>query len=144
MAEWNVSLPDEKSVGDDTHVEDHNVLVKAIAEARAALDAVEAIAGAAAEAGHKHAAADVTSGTFADARIPAIAVSKVTGLQAALDAKADSADLAAKADAADLDAKADAADLAAKADSADLAAKADASALSALEDRVAALETPAG
>lgn len=117
MATWNVSLPDTKAVGDASHVEDHNVLVQAISEARAALDAVEAIAGAAAEAGHKHAAADVTSGTFADARIPAIAVSKVTGLQAALDAKADSADLAAKADA---------------------------SALSALEDRVAALETPAG
>lgn len=36
---------------------------------------------------HTHAAADVVSGTFADARIPSLAISKTTGLQAALDAK---------------------------------------------------------
>jgi len=33
------------------------------------------------------AAADIASGTFVDARIPALAISKTTGLQAALDAK---------------------------------------------------------
>ena len=133
MADWNVSLPSEKSVGDDTHVEDHNVLVKAIAEAREAHDALEALLDGYAEAGHKHAAADVTSGTFDAGRIPTLAVSKVTGLQAALDGKAASADL---------DSKADASDLAAKADASDLAAKADASALSELAGRVTALETP--
>lgn len=36
---------------------------------------------------HTHAAADITSGTLADARIPSLAISKTTGLQAALDAK---------------------------------------------------------
>jgi hypothetical protein len=35
------------------------------------------------------AAADIASGTFVDARIPALAISKTTGLQAALDGKAD-------------------------------------------------------
>ena len=35
-----------------------------------------------APATHTHAAADVTSGTLADARIPALAISKITGLQA--------------------------------------------------------------
>lgn len=38
---------------------------------------------------HTHAAADVTSGTFAAARIPSLAISKTSGLQAALDAKQD-------------------------------------------------------
>lgn len=37
---------------------------------------------------HTHAAADITAGTFVDARIPALAISKTTGLQAALDGKA--------------------------------------------------------
>nr|WP_225583570.1 pyocin knob domain-containing S74 family peptidase [Pseudoxanthomonas sp. PXM02] len=36
---------------------------------------------------HTHAAGDITSGTFADARIPALAISKTTGLQTALDGK---------------------------------------------------------
>lgn len=36
---------------------------------------------------HTHAASDITSGTLADARIPSLAISKTTGLQAALDAK---------------------------------------------------------
>lgn len=36
---------------------------------------------------HTHAASDIVSGTLADARIPALAISKTTGLQAALDAK---------------------------------------------------------
>lgn len=36
---------------------------------------------------HTHAAADIVSGTLADARIPALAISKTTGLQAALDGK---------------------------------------------------------
>lgn len=38
---------------------------------------------------HTHAASDITSGTLADARIPALAISKVTGLQASLDGKVD-------------------------------------------------------
>lgn len=38
---------------------------------------------------HVHAAGDVTSGTFAAARIPSLPVSKVSGLQADLDGKAD-------------------------------------------------------
>jgi len=40
---------------------------------------------------HTHAAADITSGTFDDARIPALAISKITNLQPSLDAKAPSA-----------------------------------------------------
>lgn len=36
---------------------------------------------------HTHAASDIVSGTLADARIPALAISKTTGLQAAIDAK---------------------------------------------------------
>lgn len=36
---------------------------------------------------HTHAAADITSGALADARIPSLAISKTTGLQAALDGK---------------------------------------------------------
>lgn len=40
---------------------------------------------------HTHAAADVVSGTFADARIPALAISKITNLQTSLDAKAPTA-----------------------------------------------------
>lgn len=42
---------------------------------------------AAAPASHTHTASDVISGTLADARIPPLAISKTTGLQAALDAK---------------------------------------------------------
>lgn len=36
---------------------------------------------------HTHAAADIVSGTLADARIPSLAISKTTGLQTALDGK---------------------------------------------------------
>lgn len=35
-----------------------------------------------APAAHTHAAGDINSGTLADARIPALAISKITGLQA--------------------------------------------------------------
>lgn len=35
---------------------------------------------------HTHAAADINSGTFADARIPALAIAKITGLEARLTA----------------------------------------------------------
>lgn len=42
-------------------------------------------------ASHTHAASDITSGTFAEGRIPSLAISKTTGLQPALDAKAASA-----------------------------------------------------
>lgn len=38
-------------------------------------------------ASHTHAASDITSGTLDDARIPSLAISKTTGLQAALDGK---------------------------------------------------------
>src|SRR5690625_5292971 len=41
---------------------------------------------------HTHAAGDVSSGTFAAARIPSLAISKITGLQDALDAIADRLD----------------------------------------------------
>ena len=37
---------------------------------------------------HAHAASDITSGTFSDARIPTLAISKTSGLQDALNAKA--------------------------------------------------------
>src|SRR5699024_5032337 len=46
-------------------------------------------------ADHKHDAADIDSGTLAAARIPNLAQSKVTGLVAALEEKAGTADLTA-------------------------------------------------
>lgn len=72
MAEWNVELPDQAVEGADTHVDDHNQLVEALTEIRANVDE------------HQHDAADITSGTLAAARIPAVAQSKVTGLAAKL------------------------------------------------------------
>lgn len=126
MADWTIPLPDTASVGDEEHVEDHNTIVTAIAEARAVIDAAEAtiaslqgLIDGKAETGHKHAAGDITSGTLADARIPALAIGKVTGLQAALDGKQASGSYATTAQ---------------------VNAKADASALTALETRVADLE----
>lgn len=62
----------------------------------AELNRIEA-AGAAVETAppqHQHAAADINSGTFAVARIPALAISRITGLQGALDEKATAAALA--------------------------------------------------
>lgn len=44
-------------------------------------------AGSVAAGNHVHAAGDVTSGTFAAARIPSLAISKVTNLQSELDGK---------------------------------------------------------
>lgn len=41
----------------------------------------------AAASSHTHAAGDVTSGTFADARIPSLAISKITNLQTTLNGK---------------------------------------------------------
>lgn len=41
-------------------------------------------------ASHTHAAGDVTSGTLAAARVPSLAISKITGLQSELDGKAES------------------------------------------------------
>ena len=57
---------------------------------------------ASAHAPHTHAASEVDSGTFSAARIPALAISKVTGLQAALDGKQESGDYATAAALADL------------------------------------------
>lgn len=48
------------------------------------------------------AASQVTSGTLADARIPALAISKITGLQDALDSKLEATDLTPYAKTADL------------------------------------------
>ena len=48
-----------------------------------------------APAEHSHAAGDVTSGTFAVARIPSLAQSKITGLVDALDGKAGTEDIPA-------------------------------------------------
>lgn len=50
----------------------------------------------------------VTSGTFADGRIPALAISKITGLQDALDDKLESADIANLATKEEVNAKQDA------------------------------------
>lgn len=109
MATWTTTLPDTATEGAETHIADHNAIVAAIAEARAAIDAAEATVTALeglldgkADGGHKHAAADITSGTLDAARIPTLAVGKISGLQAALDGKADDSDLAAKADASAL------------------------------------------
>lgn len=41
MAEWNAPLPDEAVEGDPTHVEDHNLIVAAIEEARQKVDDIE-------------------------------------------------------------------------------------------------------
>lgn len=102
MADWTTNLPDTAVVGEETHVEDHNAIVAAIAEARSVVDAAEAtiaslqgLLDGKAESVHKHAAADVTSGTFAAARIPSLDISKVSGLQAALDGKVDDGELSA-------------------------------------------------
>ena len=54
------------------------------------------------------AASQVTSGTLADARIPTLAISKITGLQDALDDKLESADIADLATKEEVNAKQDA------------------------------------
>ncbi|HLR43876.1 MAG TPA: hypothetical protein VK065_01665 [Brevibacterium sp.] len=126
MADWTTTLPDTAVEGETTHIEDHNAIVAAIAEARTVVDAAEAtiaslqgLLDGKADDGHKHAAADVTSGTFDAARIPALPQSKVTGLTAALDGKQDTGDYATTAQ---------------------VEAKADQTALDALEARVTTLE----
>ena|SRR5690625_4890750 len=122
MADWAVTLPPETAaVGDPDHVNHHNAIVKGIKEARNFLDTLEAAVTDKADGGHKHSAADITSGTLAEARVPDLAIAKVTGLKSALDGKQESGSYATTAQ---------------------LNAKADASALSALEARVEALETP--
>lgn len=150
MADWTTELPGSAVEGADTHVEDHNAIVTAISEARAVIDAAEStiaslqgLLDGKADGGHKHAAADVTSGTFADARIPSLAIGKISGLQAALDGKQANGDYAAASHTHTIE-QVDGlqAALNAKANSASLSAKADQSALEALETRVAALETP--
>ncbi len=98
MADWTTTLPDTAVEGETTHIEDHNAIVAAIAEARSVLDAIEAAVTGKADAGHKHAAADISSGTLSAARIPSLDISKVTGLQAALDGKVDDGELSALAD----------------------------------------------
>ena len=62
MAEWTTTLPDEAVVGEETHVEDHNAIVAAIAEARTVLDAIEAEVTSKSDGDHKHAAADIKIG----------------------------------------------------------------------------------
>lgn len=52
----------------------------------AALNKIEQGIGGSAEASHTHAAGDIASGTLSTARIPSLAISKITGLQDALDA----------------------------------------------------------
>ena len=126
MADWTTTLPDTAVEGENTHIEDHNAIVAAIAEARTVVDAAQAtiaslqgLLDGKADDGHKHAAADVTSGTFDAARIPALPQSKVTGLTAALDGKQDTGNYAT----AD-----------------QVEAKANQTALDALEARVSTLE----
>lgn len=94
MADWTSPLPDTAVEGENTHIEDHNAIVAAIAEARSVLDAIEAAVTGKAETGHKHAAADITSGTLTAARIPTLDIAKVSGLQGALDGKQASGDYA--------------------------------------------------
>lgn len=52
---------------------------------------------------HDHDAADITSGTFDDGRIPLLAISKTTGLQTALDNKVDDSQIGAANGVASLD-----------------------------------------
>lgn len=89
MADWTAPLPDTAVEGETTHIEDHNAIVAAIAEARTFLDQLEAAVTGKADSSHEHDAGDITSGTFSTARIPSLSFGKVTGLQAALDAKAE-------------------------------------------------------
>ena len=126
MADWTSPLPETAVEGETTHIEDHNAIVAAITEARGVIDAAEATIASLqgliddkADGGHKHAAADITSGTLDAARIPALAVGKITGLQDALDGKQASGNYATAAQ---------------------VEAKADQAALDALEARVTALE----
>ena len=126
MADWTSPLPGTAAVGDEDHVEYHNAIVAAITEARGVIDAAEATIASLqgliddkADGGHKHAAADITSGTLDAARIPALAVGKITGLQDALDGKQASGNYATAAQ---------------------VETKADQTALDALEARVTALE----
>lgn len=129
MADWTKPLPATAVEGAATHVEDHNKIVAAITEARGVIDAAEAtiaslqgLLDGKADSGHKHAAADITSGTLDVARVPALAIGKITGLQDALDGKQATGDYATKAQ---VNAKAAQADL------------------TALEARVTALEPEA-
>jgi|GEM_PF-2913983 len=85
MADWTVSLPSEATAGDTGHVDDHNAIVAALTELRAAVDALTTLVEGKADAEHTHAAGDTTTGTFSTARIPALGISKVTNLQAGLD-----------------------------------------------------------
>ena len=126
MADWTSPLPETAVEGETTHIEDHNAIVAAIAEARTVVDAAQAtiaslqgLLDGKADDEHKHAAADVTSGTFDAARIPTLEQSKVSGLSAALNGKQDAGNYAT----AD-----------------QVEAKADQTALDALEARVSTLE----
>lgn len=58
----------------------HDHLISEVTGLQTDLDGKAAVA-------HNHAAGDTNSGTFDDARIPALAISKTTGLQAAIDGK---------------------------------------------------------
>jgi len=91
MATWSSPLPDEATVGDAGHPDDHNMIVEAIREARTFIDAAEAALADKAASSHTHAVADVT-GLQADLDGKAAsshdhAIADVTGLQAALDSK---------------------------------------------------------
>ena len=56
-------------------------------QAVSTIDGLQALLDGKAASSHVHAAGDITSGTFADARIPNLAISKITSLQGALDNK---------------------------------------------------------
>lgn len=129
MADWTISLPDPAEEGSTTHIQDHNLLVDALEEARANLDVAEA----------DHQAA-------------------LDNLQDALDGKQDAgnyqpagdyattAQVNAKADQSELDAlstEVDGKQAAGNyATTAQVNAKADQSALDALVARVESLEAP--
>lgn len=65
-----------------------NEIAQALADDDVAINSLISQLAGKANTSHSHAAGDITSGTFAEARIPALPISRITSLQAALDGKA--------------------------------------------------------
>ena len=109
MADWTKPIPGPAVEGEDGHPEDHNAIYEVLREVQGNVDAAEGKAAWGGVTGkpstytpatHSHAYADITgkpetfppadhthaagdiTGTLAAARIPSLAQSKITGLEA--------------------------------------------------------------